>query len=265
MNIYIHELKTNLKSSISYLAGMIVLSAFYVSFYQLFTDEASIFTKMLEGFPPAFQSAFGVDLQNIMSPMGYYAFVLFYIILIASIQGMNLGISILSKEEREKTADFLMTKPASRSWILLSKLDAAVTIIVISNILFYLASYVSVSFIIKDEFSLKIFTLLHLTVFIVEMIFLAIGFFIGVFLKRIKSTISITMAVVFGFFAIGAFAVNASDDKMRYLSPFKYFDTAYILKNSSFELSYLIVGIAVIALCLVGSYLIYVNKDIDSV
>ena len=265
MNIFLHELKTNLKSSISYLIGMIVLSAFYVSFYQLFTDEASIFTKMLEGFPPAFQSAFGVDLKNIMSPMGYYAFVLFYIILIASIQGMNLGISILSKEEREKTADFLMTKPASRAKVLLSKLGAAISIILVSNILFYLASYVSVTLIIKDDFSFKIFSILHLSVFIVEMIFFSIGFFIGVFLKRIKSTISITMAVVFGFFAIGAFAVNASDDKMRYLSPFKYFDTAYILKNSGFELSYLIVGIVLIFACLVGSYFIYVNKDIDSV
>jgi ABC-2 type transport system permease protein len=265
MNIYIHELKTNLKSSISYLVGMIVLLIVYISFYQVFTDEAFGFMKMLEGFPPAFQNAFGVDLANIMSPMGYYAFVLFYLLLIASIQGMNLGVSILSKEEREKTADFLMTKPASRSWILFSKLDAAITIIVVSNLLFYLASYIFVSLIIKDEFSFRVFTLLHLSIFIVEMIFLSIGFLIGVFLKRIKSTISITMAVVFGFFAIGAFAVNASDDKMRYLTPFKYFDTSYILKNESYELSYLIVGISIILVCLVSSYIIYVNKDIDSV
>lgn len=265
MNIYIHELKTNLKSSLSYLIGMIVFSAFYVSFYQVFTDEAFGFIKMLEGFPPAFQSAFGVDIANIMSPMGYYSFVLFYILLIASIQGMNLGVSILSKEEREKTADFLMTKPASRSWILFSKLDAAITIIILSNLVLYLTSYLSVTYIIKDDFSFKVFTLLHLSVLIVEMIFLSIGFLIGVFLRRIKSTISITMAVVFGFFAIGAFAVNASDDKMRYLTPFKYFDTSYILKNESFELSYLLVAIGVILVCLVGSYLIYVNKDIDSV
>ncbi|KAF0092459.1 MAG: hypothetical protein FD141_643 [Fusobacteria bacterium] len=265
MNIYIHELKTNLKSSISYLIGMIVFSAFYVSFYQVFTDEAFGFLKMLEGFPPAFQNAFGLDIANIMSPMGYYAFVLFYILLIASIQGMNLGVSILSKEEREKTADFLMTKPASRSWIMMSKLDAAITIIILSNLVLYLTSYLSVTYIIKDDFSFKVFTLLHLSVFIVEMIFLSIGFLIGVFLKRIKSTISITMAVVFGFFAIGAFAVNASDDKMRYLTPFKYFDTSYILKNESFELSYLLVGIGVILVSLVVSYLIYVNKDIDSV
>lgn len=265
MNIYIHELKTNLKSSISYLIGMILLSSFYVSFYQVFTDEAFGFMKMLEGFPPAFQNAFGVDIANIMSPMGYYAFVLFYILLIASIQGMNLGVSILSKEEREKTADFLMTKPASRTKVMMSKLDAAVSIIIVSNLLFYLASYISVSLIIKDDFSFKVFTLLHFTIFIVEMIFLSIGFLIGVFLKRIKSTISITMAVVFGFFAIGAFAVNASDDKMRYLSPFKYFDTAYILKFESYELSYLIVAVAIIISCLVASYVIYVNKDIDSV
>lgn len=265
MNIYIHELKTNLKSSLSYLIGMIVFTAFYVSFFQVFTDEAFGFMKMLEGFPPAFQNAFGVDLANIMSPMGYYAFVLFYILLIASIQGMNLGVSILSKEEREKTADFLMTKPASRSWIMMSKLDAAITIIIISNIALYLASYMSVSLIINEEFSFRVFTLLHLSIFLVEIIFLSIGFLIGVFLRRIKSTISITMAVVFGFFAIGAFAVNASDDKMRYLTPFKYFDTTYILRNESYELSYLIVGITIILACLIGSYLIYVNKDIDSV
>jgi ABC-2 type transport system permease protein len=147
----------------------------------------------------------------------------------------------------------------------MSKLDAAITIILVSNLTLYLASYLSVSLIIREDFSFKVFTLLHLSIFIVEMIFLSIGFLIGVFLKRIKSTISITMAVVFGFFAIGAFAVNASDDKMRYLTPFKYFDTSYILKNESYELSYLFVAIGVILVCLVGSYIIYVNKDIDSV
>lgn len=265
MNIYLHEIKANLKSSLSYLIGMIVLSAFYVSFYQLFTKEASVFKQMLEGFPPAFQSAFGVDLKNIMAPMGYYAFVLFYIILIAAIQGMNLGVSILSKEEREKTADFLMTRPASRTRVLVSKLLAASSIILVSNIVFYLASYIAAGLLINDKFSLTIFTLLHLTVYIVEMIFFSIGFLIGVFLKRIKSTISITMAVVFGFFAIGAFAVNASSDKMRYLSPFKYFDTAYILKNQSLEVSYLITGIVLCLVCLGASWIIYVKKDIDSV
>lgn len=265
MNIYLHELKANLKSSLYYLLGIIVLSAFYLSFYHLFTNDATIFLDMIKGFPPQFQNAFGVDIKNIMSPMGFYAFVLFYILLIAAIQGMNLGVSVLSKEEREKTADFLMTKPASRTKVMLSKLGAVVSIILVSNIIFYLASYISTSIFINENYSFKIYSLLHLSVFIVEMIFMSIGFLIGVFLKRIKSTISITMSVVFGFFAIGAFAVNASSDKMRYLTPFKYFDTAYILKNSSYELSYLIVGIVIIVLCLVGSYFIYANKDIDSV
>ncbi|MDD2371113.1 MAG: ABC transporter permease subunit [Firmicutes bacterium] len=265
MNIYIQELKINFKSSVFYLLGMIILAAFYLTFFPAFTKDASAFLKLLEGFPQVFQNAFGIDLKNILSIMGFYAFILFYVTLIASIQGMNLGVSILSKEEREKTADFLMTKPASRRKILLSKLGASVSIVLVSNLLFYLVSYISTIIIVKDSFSFKIFTLLHLSVFLVEMVFLAIGFFVGVFLKRVKSTISITMAVVFSFFAIGAFAVNSSSDKMRYLTPFKYFDTSYIQKNSSLELSYLIVSIVVILVCLVGSYIIYVNKDIDSV
>ncbi len=265
MNIYFQELKINFKSSIFYLLGMIFLAALYLTFFPAFSKDASAFLKLLEGFPPTIQNAFGIDLKNILSIMGFYAFILFYVVLIASIQGMNLGVSILSKEEREKTADFLMTKPASRSKILLAKLGASVSIVLVSNLLLYLVSYVAITTIVEDTFSFKIFTLLHLSVFLVEMIFLAIGFFIGVFLKRVKSTISITLAVVFSFFAIGAFAVNSSSDVMRYLTPFKYFDTNYILKNGSFELNYLIIGILLIVVCLVGSYFIYVNKDIDGV
>ncbi len=265
MNIFNYELKINLKSSLYYLLGMIALTSLYLTFFPSFSKDTSAFINLLEGFPPEFQNAFGIDLKNILSIMGFYAFILFYILLISSIQGMNLGVSILSKEERDKTADFLMTKPVTRSKILISKLGASITIVLITNLLFYLVSYMSINLIIEDTFSFKVFTLLHLSVFLVEMIFLSIGFFIGVFLKKVKSTISISLAVVFSFFAIGAFAVNASDDKMRYLTPFKYFDTNYILKNGTYELSYLVVGIVLIILCLVGSYFIYVNKDIDSV
>ena len=53
---------------------------------------------------------------------------------------MNLGIGIISKEVRDKTADFLLTKPVSRVTILVAKMMAAFTCIVLHERDFFAAN-----------------------------------------------------------------------------------------------------------------------------
>ena len=69
---------------------------------------------MLDNFPPAIKAAMGIAVDSFKSPLGYYTFAFTYSLLFGAIQAMNLGIGIVSKEEREKTADFILTKPVSR-------------------------------------------------------------------------------------------------------------------------------------------------------
>jgi ABC-2 type transport system permease protein len=104
-----------------------------------------------------------------------------------------------------------------------------------------------------------------LTVFFVQVIFLAIGIIISVIVPKIKSVLTISLATVFAFYFLGMFSATSGDEVKRYLSPFKYFDTAYIIEKSSYEASFLITGAVVIVLAIGASFLIYAKKDIHSV
>ncbi|MEH7113599.1 ABC transporter permease subunit [Neobacillus niacini] len=262
MNIMLHELRAYRKSTIIWMVSLVGVAALFMSFFPSFTKDTEDFTKLLEGYPVELREAFGINLDNFFSILGFYCYGLSFVTLCGAIQAMNLGTSIISKEVREKTADFLLTKPVTRNAVLTNKLLAALISIILTNIVYIVAATLLANQVAKEDFSVKIFILLSLTVFFVQLLFLAIGIIISVIVPRIKSVLTVSLAVVFAFYFLGMFS---ADEAKRYLSPFKYFDTAYIMGNSSYETSFLIIGAIIIILAIAASYYIYGKKDIHSV
>ena len=179
---------------------------------------------------------------------------------------MNLGVSILSKEFRERTADFLLVKPVSRAIIVSAKLLAAFTTIIATNIVFVQQLPLIANIVKNTDYSDKLFFMINLTLFFVQLIFLAIGVFISVFFNKIKNVLPISLGLVFGFYMTGALLATGKDaEALRFISPFKYFDIYHIIKNSSYETSYLILSAVIIVVSIAVSYLIYCKKDIHAV
>jgi ABC-2 type transport system permease protein len=233
--------------------------------FPAFSSDAAEFKKILEGYPEALRKAIGLSIDSLTSFLGFYSFTFLYIMLCGAMQAMNLGTSIISKEVREKTADFLLTKPVTRTKIMTSKLLAALASLVITNIVYLIAVNIMSSIVNTEEYSTKIFFMLSITLFFLQLIFLALGIIISVVMPKIKSVLPISLSTVFGLFFIGAIGATSGDEALRYISPFKYFDTAYIIKNSSYEASFIITGIVFIILAISASYLIYSKKDVHAV
>jgi ABC-2 type transport system permease protein len=265
MNILIHELRAYRKSTIIWTISLIAVLALFMSFFPSFTKDTEEFRKLLEGYPVALREAFGINLDNFFSILGFYCYGLSFVTLCGAIQAMNLGTSIVSKEVREKTADFLLTKPVTRTAVLTNKLLAALISIFITNIVYLAAATLLAYQVATVDFEVSIFILLSLTVFFVQLIFLAIGIIISVIVQKIKSVLTVSLATVFAFYFLGMFSSTSGDGVKRYLSPFKYFDTAYIIENSSYEGPFLITGAVVIVMAIGASFFIYTKKDIHSV
>lgn len=265
MNIFIHELKAYRKSTIIWSISLILMIVLFLSFYPSFAKDAEGFKKIMEGYPKAIRDALGFNLGNFFTILGFYCFPLSFITLCGAIQAMNLGTSIVSKEVREKTADFLLTKPVTRSKVLTSKLFAALASIVITNIVYLAAASIAAFQVKTDDFSFNLFILLSLTLFFIQLIFLAIGLMISVLVPKIKSVLTVSLATVFAFYFLGMFSDTTGEQAKRYLSPFKYFDTAYIIKHASYEAAFLISGAVIIIVAIAASYLVYAKKDIHSV
>lgn len=265
MNIFLHELKAYRKSTVIWTVSLALITIFFLSIYPAFARDVDATMKIMESFPEAIKKAFGIYMENFLTPLGFYAYILLYVILSGAIQAMNIGISILSKEVRDKTADFLMTKPVSRIKILTNKLAAAFTSIIFTNIIFIITAFLAIIALNPDDLDVKLFFMISATLFFIQLIFLAMGFLLSAAVSRIKSVISVSVGIVFSFFILNMLDSIFGEKLIRYLTPFKYFDTVYIIKNGSYETPYLVTGAAFIAAAVALSYLIYYKKDVHSV
>ncbi|MDD2377092.1 MAG: ABC transporter permease subunit [Clostridia bacterium] len=262
MNVYLHELKANRKFAITWLLIMLSFVGIMVFMYIGISKDIDIFKKILSNYPENLRKAFGINVDLIGSALGYYSsFILMITLLCSSMQAMILGVSILSKEIREKTADFLYSKPISRSQIITSKLLASFTLLIASNIIFVVCLFFVLSSVSSVSFDLGIFILIALIPLFIQFIFFSLGIFISAIMSKIKAVLPISMGTVFGIYILSSFA----GEELRVLLPFKYFDTKYILNNSKYELNYVILTFVIITILTALTYIIYKKKDIHSV
>lgn len=264
MNMFLHEIRAGRKTMIIWTVSIVALIALFMLMFPSIEKDAAGFQKMLEGYPEAIRKGFGSAIENVTSILGFYSFIFVFVLLCGAIQAMILGTSILSKEARERTADFLLSKPVSRAEVMTAKLLAALTLILITNVISYAAAVISAAS-VHSEYNAKALFLINASLFLVQLVFMALGILISVFFQKLKSVVAISMGIVFGLFFVGMFLAVDKDDAARYFSPFKYFDTGYIIKNSSYEIQYLIVAITFVIAAVTASYIIYSRKDIHAV
>lgn len=264
MNIFFHELKANRKSTLIWTVSLVALVVLFLSMFPSFSKDAEEFKKLLEGFPAELRKAIGLSIDSIATLIGFYSYAFLYLKLAGAIQAMNLGTSILSKETREKTAEFLLTKPVTRTQIITSKLLASLVSLLLTHVVFVSAVFLMAVIVAGNDFNRKALLMVSVTLLFIQLMFFALGLIMSVFFPKIKSVISVSLGTVFGFFMLGMISSTTGDTALRYLTPFNYFDPAYIVKNMAFESSFLLTGILFIIAAVVASYYFYNKKDVHS-
>lgn len=263
-NIFRHELKAYSKSIIVWACSMTLLAVLYIFLFKELGRDIEEFKAFLSNMPEVLKKGFNILVDSVATLEGFYSFVFSFVLLCGGIQAMNLGIAIVSKEVRDKTADFLMTKPISRLGILMSKLLAAFSALLMTNMI-YLGLTVFAAVAVVGAFNLKVFCLISFTLFFVQLMLMALGIMIAVLAGKIKSVISVSLSTVFGFYVLGSLGSILGEEKVRYFSPFRYFDPVYIIGHAAYETRFVVTGMAVIIAAIALSCLVYVKKDIHTV
>ena len=265
MNMYLHEIKSLRKSTILWAVSMIAIAVLYFSLYSGMVKDAEDFRNLLAAYPASIRAMLGVSLDSITSILGFYSMIFSFVAICGAIQAMNYGLSTLSKESRERTADFLLVKPVSRAAIVTSKLLAVLTMLLATDVLYYLGASITANIVKTADYSVRLFFMVTLTLLFIQLIFFALGVFISVFFKKLNSVLPISLGVVFGLYILGAVLVTDKNDAARFISPFQYFNIPYIINNAGYELQYIITGAIIVAVTIAASYIIYVKKDIHAV
>jgi len=266
MNIYKHEFKMNLKSALSWSFWVTVLLFVFLSLFSSMDGAMEAFTAVMENYPRELRAAFGLDGVDLNSILGFFSFAVIFTQIIVSIQAANYGFSLVSVEERDLTADFLLAKPVGRVKILTSKLLAALTNLAITNAVVWIVSFVLINMYKGDNtYDTKTLVLMLLTITFLQLFFLSVGLVVSLLVRKIRSITPYSMGFVFGMYILSAFGGTLDDDKFSYVTPFKHFETNQILKNGSFDATLVTISVVVIIVSIAASYVLYQRRDVHSV
>lgn len=234
----------------------------FLSLFPAFSKDADVSRKILENLPLVMRNAIGISMDNFFNVYGFMSYLFTFVMLAGAVQAMNLGVGILSKEENGKTADFLLTKPVSRKKVITNKLLAAVSILIITNVVFCSVALLTALKVSTDSFNIGTFMLIALKLILTQTMFFTIGFLLSVLIPKIKSSITVSLPMVFGFFITGTIGEILKIDSVKYISPFKFYNSDYIIANNSYELKFLMIELGFVLAAIIVSYIIYIKKDI---
>lgn len=263
MIVFLRELKANSKALIIWSVCMFLLIASGMGKYTAYSASGAngeLFTKL----PYSVKALLGMGSFDVSTMSGYFAMLFLYIELTAAIHAVLLGSGIIAKEERDKTTEFLVIKPVSRTTIITAKLLAALVGIVVLNIVTLVSSIIMVAAYNKgDDISGEI-TVFIVSMFFVQLIFMSLGAALAAFTKHPKASGSLSAGILMATFVISK--VTDLTDKLDFLNlltPFKYFDYTELVKGNGLNLGMVILSLLLVVIFSVATYYFYRKRDLN--
>lgn len=209
----------------------------------------------------SFTAAFGMDRLNFGTLIGFYAVECGNVLGLGGAFYASLcAVGILSKEEKDKTAEFLLTHPVSRKRIITEKLAAVLIQIAAMNLLLYALSVGSIAA-VGEAIPWKEISLLHLAYALLQVELAGICFGLSAFLHKGGAGVGLGIAAMMYFLNLIA---NIADVAafLKYITPFGYCEGADIVSRGSLDSALVAVGIGIGIAGILAAYLKYTKKDI---
>ncbi len=210
----------------------------------------------------SFTEAFGMDRVSFGTLPGFYA------VECGNILGLGgaffaslIAISVLAKEEKDHTAEFLLTHPVRRSRIVTDKLVSVLLQIIILNAVVYAAAVGSIA-LVGEPIPWQEISLLHLAYFLLQIELAGICFGLSAFLKRGGLGLGLGIAIIMYFLNLIA-NISKSAEFLVYITPFGYADGADLVADLTMNGSLVLIGMSFAVIGIIAGYVNYCRKDIS--
>lgn len=267
MNVFKFEFKRYFSSIWVWAVGIVGFLFLFMVFFPTFSDNSELMDQLLANYPENLLKAFGMMNEIPVSTVAGYVALLFpYIQICFAIQAAMLGFGMLSNEESNLTADFLLSKPLSRGKIFVGKTVAVALSLTITILLFWVGFY----------FGLKLFSdgkaydfgdlqILMVTLFLFQWFVFAVSVLISQLVGKVKSKLSFAMGLALGFYILSAFEGMLGSEIFQFLTPYYYFNPVYLIQQQAMEAPFYWIAIVVSVVSFGASYWIYEHKDIQAI
>jgi len=262
MNIFLRELRANRKSLLIWSGIVVLFNVVGFSKFSAFYQNPEMLA-MLDSMPPAMLAAFNLNAFNLTTVTGFFGVMIVYFGLMLAIAAAMWGTDIITKEERDKTVEFSLTLPVKRSTVVSAKIAAAAVNCLVLLLVTWGATVASARSYQPDGVFYRVVAVGILAFFVIQMIFLALGIFLGCALKRHKRASSLAVSVLLAAYLASVLSgLSEKVEFLKYFSPFKYFDSVALLRDNRLEMPYVLLSLAIIAVLLAGAYAAYTRRDL---
>lgn len=260
MTILKHELRRDRLSLTVWTASIGFLIAVCIFLFPEMKGEMDSVSTLFSSMG-SFSAAFGMDKVSFGTLTGFYA------VECGNILGLGgaffaalCAVNTLAKEEKEHTAEFLLTHPVRRGRVVAEKLAAVLLQILVMNLCVYVLALLSV-LLIGEPLPFKEFTLLHLAYLLLQIELAGICFGISAFLRRGGIGIGLGIAILLYFLnLISNLTENA--EALRYITPFAYAEGTDIVTSLRLDVPLVLLSISVGILAAALGFIRYSRKDI---
>ena len=260
MTIVKHELRQGKASFLIWTGAVGFLLAVCIFLFPEMKGEMDEIGKMFSSMG-SFTAAFGMDRLSFGTLIGYYA------IECGNVLGLGgaffaalCAVGILSKEERDRTAEFLLTHPVSRARVVTEKLAAVLIQIAAMNLIIYALAAGSIAA-IGEDIPWKELNLFHLAYFLLQLELAGLCFGVSAFMRKGSAGAGLGIAAILYFLNLIA-NITESAEFLKYITPFGYCDGADIVAGGSLDGTKVAIGAALCVLGILAAYRKYTRKDI---
>ena len=273
MNILKIELRKISKGLIIWNIALCSMLAMYIMFFPSMKDAgfSALANAKINMMPEAIKAAFGMsNMPDLSIYIEYLGYILQYIIIGVSVYALILGTKALSSEEQDKTIEFQMANPISRTQLISYKMLAGFIAVTIMMISLLIISIIGGAMYSKTSYLMETITIIKMSI-IPSYIYLFIGFAFSAVFKKSMATPGVALGIFFGSYVIGVMAgVIDKISWLKYISPANYVIASDVLKSNlvdsakgNFNMTGIYIGMVIVVVSIITTYVVYSKKDME--
>jgi len=263
MNLLRKEIKDYALVFLYWSIGILVMVGGGLGKYAGFSSSGSMnLDVILGGLPKIFLAIFGAVNVSYTNISGFYGIIYNWMVMMGAVFAVLLGTGILAKEERDKTAEFLMVKPISRRMIYLMKFLAA---------LFYQVLFVGVTYALSvgllykvspDDLMTKELMYMMGALLMIMVSFMSLSFMLASLIKQAKQSSQIGLNIVMVSYLLSVL-LNMLEalSGLRFLVAFNWFPVSELVAFN-FNPVYAWISILVSVVCFGLGLWFYPKRDL---
>lgn len=268
-SIILNELKLSRKGLVIWCIVTIITILYGLAEYPMVSQYADSIMDSMNSLPRIVIIMFGMEGLSFNTSLDYHLIMFYWICLITFIHAVYTGVTILSRDQRDKTFEYIYSKPYKRNEIITAKILVGVINILVLTFVSWIGSIFTIIFIdgtamgiINGQLVIGMITTTIIGMLLTQVVFFSIGLLFAATFNSHNAALKSGFLFVLITYVISIIIEYVGNvDYLNFLSPFRYFIGTEVV-NNGISIIYVLVSTFAISASVYFTYVIYNKKDL---